>query len=245
MTELDLCVKVTLSKTFAPKLKGGSEMKFLKLSWLFFFVFAFYLIVFMSPRAKAEQKGDRNIRFRWAFGAMVGPKNDRRLVAITRDTRLKTGDQLKMFVELKNNCYVYVIYRSAQNEIALLFPYEVKHFQKDYDTSRKYYIPKDDMWFELDQSTGRETFYLLASTKRLTGLEAFLEEYKSGKADSKKELAKNIVAEIRKIKKHNRKFMTTAAERPVQIGGNVRGIKKDKKLSSPDFDPIAAEVTAP
>jgi hypothetical protein len=28
------------------------------------------------------------------------------------------------------------------------------------------------------------------------------------------------------------------------IGGSVRGITKDKKTSSPDIDPIAAEVNA-
>jgi len=225
------------------ELKGGYEMKYFKQSWLLFFVIAFYLLVFMSPGAKAEQKGDKNVRFRWAFGAMIGPKNDRRLVAITRDTTLKTGDQLKMFVELKKKCFVYVIYLSGQDEMELLFPYELAQFATDYETSRKYYVPKEDMWFELDKNAGRETFYLLASAKRLTGLEALLGGYKRAKADNKLALAEKIVAEIRNIKKRNRKF-TTAVERPVQIGGNVRGIDKDKKRSSPDIDPIAAEVSA-
>ena len=219
-------------------------MKYYKQNCLVFFVIAFYLLVFMSSIAKAEQKGDKNIQFRWAFGAMVGPKNDRRLVAITRDTTLKTGDQLKMFVELRNKCFVYVIYRSSQNEIELLFPYELAGFQKDYETVRKYYIPKEDMWFELDEKAGLETFYLLASTKRLTGLESLLREYEKAEADSKRVFAEKIVAEIRKIKRRNRKSTTAAAERPVQIGGNVRRISKDKKRSSPDFDPIAAEVSA-
>jgi hypothetical protein len=204
---------------------------------------AFYLLLFMSPKAKAEQKGDKNIRFRWAFGAMVGPKNDRRLVAITRDTTLKTGDQLKMFVELKKKCFVYVIYRGGQDEIGLLFPYELTQFGKDYETSRKYYIPKADMWFELDKYAGRETFYLLASTKRLIGLEMLLGEYERAKGEKRQVLTNKIVAEIRSIKKRNRKF-TTTAERPVQIGGNVRGIEKSKERSSPDIDPIAAEVSA-
>ncbi len=219
-------------------------MKFFKLRWLLFFMIAFCLQVIINPGAKAEQKEEKNVHFRWAFGAMVGPKNDRRLVAITRDTTLKTGDQLKMLVELKNKCFVYVIYRSGQDEIELLFPYGLAQFATDYETFKKYYVPKEDMWFELDKNAGRETFYLLASEKRLTGLEALLGEYKSVRADGKRTLAEKIVTEIRNIKKRSRKF-TTDPERPVRIGGNVRGLDKDKKRSSPDIDPIAAEVAAP
>ena len=57
-----------------------------------------------------EEMSNDNISFRWAFGAMAGPKNDRKLVSITRDTVLKSGDQLKMMVELKTACFLYLFY---------------------------------------------------------------------------------------------------------------------------------------
>ena len=72
---------------------------------------------------------------------------------------------------------------------------------------------------------------------------SLLKGYQKAKPGSKQVLAEKIVAEIRDIKRRNRKF-TIAAERPVQIGGNVRGVDKEKKRSSPDIDPIAAEVSA-
>ncbi|MCD6296302.1 MAG: hypothetical protein J7M30_04020 [Deltaproteobacteria bacterium] len=68
-------------------------------------------------------------------------------------------------------------------------------------------------------------------------------DYTSADPGKKPELAKQILSEIRKLKKANRKF-TTDAERPVAIGGNVRGIKKDKVVLTPDIDPIAAVVSA-
>ena len=193
--------------------------------------------------AHGEDQGDADVRFRWAFGAMVGTEGDRRLVAITRDTTLKTGDQLKMLVELRKNCFVYLIYRSGQDEISLLFPYDIKGYDSGYRLYEKHYIPQGSMWFELDSNIGRETFYLLASAQRLTGLEGLLGSYDAADSAGRPGLAKLILKEIRRIKKSKR-TLTSAAQRPVPIGGNVRGIAKDRDMSAPSIDPIAGEVSA-
>jgi hypothetical protein len=205
----------------------------------------FGLLLSDNPRdIRAENKKQDLVCFRWAFGAMIGSKNDRRLVAITRDTMLKTGDRLKMLVELQKKCFVYLIYHTGQDELHMLFPYKIKQFSSDYELFKKYYIPQGNLWFELDEDVGQETFYLLASAKRLFGLETLLSEYASARTVKKEEVAKQILAEISKEKRRHKKFVTSP-ERPVTIGGSVRGMIKDKKKHSPDIDPIAAEVTAP
>ena len=208
-------------------------------------IIAVFLLIFLSGlgTAIAEPKGEDKVCFRWAFGAMVGPENDRRLVAITRDTELKTGDQIKILVELQNRCFVYVIYRTKQDEVHLLFPYNIQQFAAEYILFKKYYIPQGNMWFELDENIGSETFYLLASAQRLIKLETLFKKYVSAETIGKQELVKQILAEIRKVKRRYRKF-TTIAERPVPIGGSVRGITKEEKTRCPDIDPIAAEVSA-
>jgi len=184
-----------------------------------------------------------NICFRWAFGAMVGPENDRRLVAIARDTTLKTGDQLKLLVELRKKCFVYLIYHSGQDDMLMLFPYKLEQFSTNYETSKKYFIPQGNLWFELDENFGLETFYLLASATRLNELEALFENHKTEEAIDKQKRVKKILNQIRKIKKQYRK-LTTNAERPVSIGGNVRGVNKDQEILPLDFDAISAEVSA-
>lgn len=191
----------------------------------------------------AEQKGEDAVSFRWAFGAVVGSTDDRRLVAITRDTVLKTGDRLKLLLQLKNRCFVYLFYRTAEDDIHLLFPYELQQFDTNYKTGEKYYIPKGETWFELDKNVGLETFYLLASAKRLHQLEALYTKYDSVAGEEKKKLAKQLLDEIRKIKRKHREF-ATPAERPIAIGGNVRGAYQDEKSPFPDIDPIASEVSA-
>ncbi len=208
-------------------------------------LFAIPLFLLFSTRGDviAEQKGEDAVSFRWAFGAMVGATDDRRLVAITRDTVLKTGDRLKLLLQLKNRCFVYLFYRTAEDEIYLLFPYKLKLFDTGYKTGEKYYIPEGKRWFELDKDVGLETFYLLASAKRLHQLEALYRKYDSVAGEEKKKLAKQLLAEIRMIKRKHRKF-ATLAERPIAIGGNVRGVVKDEKSTFPDIDAIASEVSA-
>ena len=205
---------------------------------------AIFLFLLFSTRGDviAEQKGDDAVSFRWAFGAMVGQKGDRRLVAITRDTVLKTGDRLKLLLQLKNRCFVYLFYRTVEDDIFLLFPYTLQQFDTDYKTDKKYYIPKGGTWFELDRNVGLETFYLLASAKRLLKLETLYKEYGSVSDKKKKDLTSQLLSEIRKIKRKHRK-LASPAERPIAIGGNVRGVVKDEQSAFPDIDPIASEVS--
>lgn len=184
-----------------------------------------------------------NVSFEWGFGTISGSGADAKLVSILRDTTLASGDELKMVVKLKEECFVYVLHESPSGEISLKFPYDLKQFTTDYKVGKNYYIPKGRPWFKLDTNVGRETFYLLASVERLLDLEALLGKYKDAEASAKVVAAKEIVAEIRNVRKHYKTF-TTFAERPISIGGNVRSLTKDEATRRPDVMQIAAEITA-
>lgn len=193
--------------------------------------------------AQQVQSEKENVCFRWAFGAVVGKENDRKLIEITRDTTLKTGDQFKMLVELEKKCFVYLIYHGGQGEMQMLFPNGLKQFTNNYRIMEKYYIPQADLWFALDENVGRETFYLLASAERLTGLEALLIDHESADSAGKPELVTRILTEIREMKRKHKKF-AAVAERPVTIGGSVRGISKNPKVPAYDISKIAVEIRA-
>ena len=199
-------------------------------------------MVALCPRTLADQKAEKNVCFRWAFGAVVGPNNDRRLVAITRDTALKTGDQLKLLVELKKKCFVYVIYHSGQDEVVMLFPNGVEQFTTDYQVAKRYFIPQGKLWFELDDNAGLETFYLIASATRLEELEILFNKDSIKEPYDKQKRSEMILARIRTIKRRYQK-LTADAERPVIIGGSVRGIGDASQVGFPDFNAIAAEVS--
>ncbi len=189
----------------------------------------------------STEKEDVNIH--WAFGALTGAENNRRLISINKDTTLKTGDQFKMMVEFKSKCFVYLIYHGSNDEIQILFPYDWNQLNKGFNAYERYYIPQGDLWFALDKQTGIETFYLLASKSRLVNLESLLKKYESSNLTAKQDIAIRIIAEIKKTRAQHKK-LAAKAERPVQIGGNVRGTK-EQRLSIHDISTLAVEISAP
>ncbi len=193
--------------------------------------------------AAAVQPDVPNIDFLWSFGALIG--SDKKFVSITHDTTLKSGEEIKMMVQLNKESFVYVLHYDAQGGIDLLFPYELSQFQSDdYILQKNYYIRKGRTWMALDKNPGKEVFFIVASTERQLDLERKIAEYLAALDDGKKQsLADNIVAEIRDLRKHYTSF-AALAEKPIAIGGNIRDIKNTQETRKVDVADIAIDITA-
>ena len=211
------------------------------LTFLFCLSLLFESHAVVNAQETAAQQ-NANVQFQWAFGALK-KANGSKFEAVTKDTVLKTGDQIKFFLKVNENCFVYLIYRSSQGELSVLFPQRFKLKNAQYTVAGNHYIPKGDQWFELDEHTGEERFYLLATTERLLGLEALINDYESADVAKKPELAKKTLFEIRKLRKQHLKFKTYA-ERPVNIIGNLRGTEKAETAVPHDIAKFAVEISA-
>lgn len=211
-------------------------------SFTFLLVFLILLSLGADDRSMSARAQQQNVVFQWAFGAITGPAKARKFVTVTRDTILNTGDELKLAVELQTKCYVYLVHRNPQGEIAMLFPYDSKQYAVEYDTGRSYYVPKGQAWFELDNNVGKETFHFLASDVRLMKLETLISSYIAADETDKPEFAEAVVREIVAQRKAHRSY-AAAAERPATIGGGVRGDDKNLKVK-PDVAKSAIEVSA-
>lgn len=183
--------------------------------------------------ASAQSQDDDNIHFLWAFEALVVDGNVTRQVPIKEDMTLKTGDQLKMFVELRKPCFVYVIHHGAQGEIQRLFPYDTQQFTTDYQTAKVYAIPPDDGRFRVNEHTGRETFYVLAAAQRLTDLEKLLDTYAAAQPAEQAQAAASVLTEIRTMIKQHRSSVKPG--RPVPIAGNMRKGLEGVEISAHNF----------
>ena len=181
-----------------------------------------------------------NVQYKWAFVARGGEAGKRQVGVVTKDTSMATGDEFKLFVNCAKPAYVYVVHKSSRNEVTLLFPYDLGMFEKDFKLDKNYYIPKGREWFKLDKNTGIETFYILASSERLTDLEKNLQSFFNAPAEKKSDAAALVVNEIKDIKKRFRTF-STLAERPISIAGNVRG--EQTRAIDPDRVDIATLAT--
>ena len=155
-----------------------------------------------------------------------------------------TGEEIKIMVKLTKDCFVYVVHQDSKGGIELLFPYTIQQFQSDYAIDKNYYVPKGRSWSAFDNNTGKEVFFLVASTERLLDLEVKLGNYFSADDSKKQSMAGDIVSEIRSVRKHYSTF-ATIAEKPVTIGGNIRGTgEKTEKARRPDISTIATHIKA-
>ena len=183
--------------------------------------------------ASAQSSNENNVSFVWAFEALVAEGNVTKQVLIKEDIKLKTGDQLKMFVELRKPCFVYVIHHGAQGEIQRLFPYDIQQFTTDYQTSKTYEIPPNDGWFRINEQAGLETFYLVASAQRLTDLEQLLATYAAAQPAEQPLAATHILTELRNLLKQHRSSVKPG--RPVPIAGNMRKGIEGVEITAPQF----------
>ena len=107
-----------------------------------FLIIAMGFVLFGSQGVTlAEQKQNLNqtgIKFLWAFGAIKKTEDGSVFKSIDRDTVLNTGDKIKFFIRLDRQCFVYLIYRSSQNEIKALFPHRFEAKENEYNISQNY-----------------------------------------------------------------------------------------------------------
>ena len=144
-----------------------------------------------------------DVDFRWAFAALAVSDGKTTAQPVTRDITLKTGDQLKMMVELERRCFVYLFHYNPEDGLRLLFPYTLQQFESDYEVHRKYTIPRGEAWFKLDSKTGKEVFYLLASVKRLDDLEKAYLRYETADQASKPPASQAVLDQIRRLRREH------------------------------------------
>ncbi len=194
-----------------------------------------------SAKDTSGRSSDPEVLFRWAFAAISGQDAKPSMLPVTQDMALKSGDQLKMMVELERRCFVYIFHHNQEDGIKLLFPYSLQQFEGDYQPNRRYYIPRGEAWFKLDKNPGKEVFYLIASSKRLDELEKAYLRYNSAEAASKAETATALLDQIKEIRREHRE-LTSPAERPVPIGGALRSVEKVEDPNRFDIAAFADEV---
>jgi hypothetical protein len=195
----------------------------------------------LAAEESRERSVDPEVDFRWAFAAMSAQDGQNSLLPVTQDMVLNSGDQLKMMVELHRRCFVYLFHHSREDGLKLLFPYSLQQFESDYQPNRRYYVPRGDAWFRLDQNAGREVFYLIASSKRLEELEKAYLRHDSAEAALKAETAGVLLDQIKELRRVHRE-LTSPAERPVPIGGALRSVEKAEDPKRFDIAAFADEV---
>ncbi|MBI5577683.1 MAG: DUF4384 domain-containing protein [Deltaproteobacteria bacterium] len=187
--------------------------------------------------------GKSNIGFLYAFGAYAGPQGKGKVVSVQNETSLRAGDRLKLFFEPRSDLHFYLVHVSSQGELTTLFPAEGKPAKVAAGT--QVFIPAGNNWFELDAHPGQEKFFLIATAERLDRLEELCSRHTALKDKADVQSSTDaILDEIKGLRQKHRQ-LSAPAEKPVRIGGSVRGQQPSSSPAVPDITPLAAEVTAP
>ena len=187
--------------------------------------------------------GKSDIGFLYAFGAYVGPQGKGKVVSVQNETTLRVGDRLKLFFEPKSDQYFYLLHISSQGELTPLFPAEAQPAKVAART--QLFIPAGNNWFELDAHPGQEKFFLIATAERLERLEELCSHHLTLKDKSEAQSSADAIQNEIKHLRQQYKQLTAPAEKPVRIGGSVRGQPPSSAPVAPDVTPLAVEVTAP
>ncbi len=203
------------------------------------FVFLFHSILLAAPVSQKESNGPRLL---WAFGAIRASSNPPKVEPVRTKMVLSSGDKLKMMIQLRQKCFVYLIHRDSQGDFTMLFPYSLKQFDTDYQTARNYYAPKGEAWFQLDSRTGNETFYLIASDQRLLDIEYTYEKYASSEESKKQNLAGQMLSELNMITETHL-ASSEGAEKPADKESVVRGFERATGADPTDVAALAREIS--
>jgi hypothetical protein len=202
------------------------------------------LFMFASLEALAQSTTDKNdIGFLYAFGAYVGPQGKGNVISVQNETSLRSGDRLKLLFEPKNDQYFYLLHVSSQGNLTSLYPAQGQLAGVAEGT--QVFVPPGVKWFELDDHPGQEKFFFIATAERLERLEELCARHAS--LNQKLELQASTEAILDEIKRLRQKHkqLSAPAEKPVRIGGSVRGEQPSDVPAVADITPLAAEVKAP
>jgi len=202
-------------------------------------------VIFIASAVAYAQTpaGKNDIGFLYAFGAYVGPQGKGKVLSVQNETTLSAGDRLKLFFEPRSDQYFYLLHISSQGELTPLFPAADQPAKVAAGT--QLFIPAGNNWFELDAHPGQEKFFLIATAERLDRLKELCTRHTvlKDKADVQSS-TDAILDEIKRLRQKH-KQLSAPAEKPVRIGGSVRGQPPSGAPVVPDITPLAAEVTAP
>jgi hypothetical protein len=202
-------------------------------------LFLFHSILLAAPGSTNESNGPRML---WAFGAIRASSIPPKVEPVMAKMVLSSGDKLKMMIQLRQKCFVYLIHWDSRGNFAMLFPYSLKQFDTDYQTARNYYAPKGEAWFQLDSRTGNETFYLIASDQRLLDIEYTYEKYASSEESRKQDLAAQMLSELNRI---TERYLASSegAERLADNEPALRGFERATGADPTDIAALAREIS--
>lgn len=130
--------------------------------------------------------------------------DDNRVVPLTDETVLKSGQHVGIAFKPNADCYVHILWWDSTGQVGRLFPNpQLTQGTGEVKGGQTHWLPFKDgkHWYVLDNTPGYETVYFVASRERNPKLEELYEKMKALSTEAKKgakgaDLAEQIEREI-------------------------------------------------
>jgi hypothetical protein len=147
--------------------------------------------------------------------------------AVQDGMTMHDGDQFRLVFSPSADCYAYVLAVDPAGQTSVLFPNEAIRQSNQCQANRHYEIPDGVNWFTLDETTGSEMVYLVASYDPLDNVEQALGPSpgppSGGPGESRIEIA------LRSLEAGQPAEPRTRDGRPIDVRGVT--IKSDERLA--------------
>lgn len=116
---------------------------------------------------------------------------------------LYTNDNFKLFIRTNEDCYIYVLMFSSNGKVEKIFPYASINMSNRIQGKQDYFVPPANDWYFLDENTGTETIFFIASYEPLRDIDKLLMDMENASAEVQAEEARkaeqNLIAGSRGI----------------------------------------------
>ena len=128
-----------------------------------------------------------------------GVPTDERIEKIVKEGDiLFSNDYCRINFELNRNAYVYVVHHDSKGALHQLYPDPAIRDPQKVKGKTNYTIPEGkDKWFQLDDHTGKETIFLLASNKPIKDFNTTIHDIRDL---SREEVARKLESKARVLK---------------------------------------------
>jgi len=176
------------------------------------------MLLLCIAAGRAQGASGAPVSLTWAF-VRLEKDGGKTVVDFSAHPIVRAGDRLQVYIEPLTRMHIYLFLFDSSRDLSLLYPPAPRSPPVPGGAGQGWMLPDKEQWFTIDEKTGEEQFFLLASTARLSRLEdltaAWLKNPKSADAKAR------VLDEIKEQRRRH-SSLTGQVEKGVPMAGTFQ-----------------------
>jgi CHAT domain-containing protein len=122
-------------------------------------------------------------------------------VFVREGSTLRSRDNFQVHLQTNRPSYLYVLLYDSQGRASQIFPHPKIDQAGFVEASRRIVVPDKNLWFWLDENTGTETIYVLASEKPMSDIGGLMDKMEAASSGEKKRISQEVKDKIKLVQR--------------------------------------------